>query len=626
MKTPIALLLYLFLIGPQLLFAQSKMNIDSLLSVYQSQSRDTTKAKTANAIINYYMYRNNDLARRYAFELLDLSEQIDHLPGKCLALYQVGVCFNNQDQLDSASFYYQESLIIAQEINNGNYISQAYRGLAIIEFSQGNLLKADSINNLDLSNTIKYGDSIGTALAYDLKGTINQNKGYYSIALENVLAGLHLFEMLDDSIRIADAYNHLATLEYNLGNFQNALRYNKIALEIYESYEDYYYQAQALNDIGVAYMNLNQNAEAIEHYQKSMFISEKENIKSLQAASLTNMGTTHIQSKAYDQAIDYLNQSVLLSTAIDAKRRIAIAENKLAQVYLLKNNPSKAVEFALNAQAYAEENQNIPIKREAYKYLSNAYENLNNLTQALNSYKVFKALSDSIINKEKVDKIEELRIQFDLQKKEAENTLQKEEIKALSIQAENDRLSKTLFGSGMFSFIAISGLLFFGFKQRLKKNRIEREKQEEIYRQEIEHKKKELTSQTLHLVQKSTFIQELKTNLEKLKESPEAFKLEFRRLVMMLKKQSSEDGDWEVFKSYFSEVHNNFDDKLRSIANDISEQEIRLASFLRMNLTTKEIASLLNVLPDSVLKSKYRLKKKLQLSRDEDLKVYLKEI
>ena len=171
--------------------------------------------------------------------------------------------------------------------------------------------------------------------------------------------------------------------------------------------------------------------------------------------------------------------------------------------------------------------------------------------------------------------------------------------------------------------MVITGLLYFGFKQRIKKNKIEREKQDEIYRQEIAFKKKELASQTLHIVQKNTFIQELKENLERIKKSPELFKIEFRRLVMLLKKESAEDKDWEVFKSYFTDVHNNFDNKIKEFAEDISEKEIRLASFLRMNLSTKEIASMLNVLPESVLKSKYRLKKKLNLDKETNLNQFL---
>ncbi|MFT5847535.1 hypothetical protein [Psychroserpens sp.] len=53
------------------------------------------------------------------------------------------------------------------------------------------------------------------------------------------------------------------------------------------------------------------------------------------------------------------------------------------------------------------------------------------------------------------------------------------------------------------------------------------------------------------------------------------------------------------------------------------DKESRLASFLRMNLSTKKIASMIDVLPDSILKSKYRLKKKLHLDKEEDLTQFL---
>ena len=220
-------------------------------------------------------------------------------------------------------------------------------------------------------------------------------------------------------------------------------------------------------------------------------------------------------------------------------------------------------------------------------------------------------------------KINELQTIYETQKKEAAIALQEEEIKTLNEKAKVDRLKKGLYAGGMASAIALSGLLVFGFRQRIKKNRIAREKQEEIYKQEIEHKKKELATQTLHLVQKNTFIQELKENLENIKKSPDTFKTEFRRIVMLLKKENASDKDWEVFKTYFAEVHNDFGQKLKTFYSEISEKEICLAAFLRMNLTTKEIAATLNVLPEGVLKSKYRLKKKLGLDKDMDLTSFL---
>jgi tetratricopeptide (TPR) repeat protein len=609
-----------------LVVGQNKMNIDSLRTVFNNQPLDTLKVKTANHIVNYYMYRNPDQAKKFADLELQLSNELNYDAGVSLAYYQLGIVYNNLDKLDSARYYYNSSLDIAEKIQNTVHISQARRGLAILEFSQGNLVTADSINNIDLEFTIKQNDTMGTALAYDFKGTINQNRGYYSIALTNVLKGLALFEQLQDSIRIADSYNHLATLEHNLKNHQMAIDYNKKALAIYEDYNDTYYQAQALNDIGVMYMNLENTKEALAFFDKSIIKSKAAKVSSLEAAALTNIGSTYIQMQEYQKAIEHLNQSIEIASTINANRRTAIARNKLAEAYLSLGKPKQAKDLLAEVKNYALDTGNMSILKNALKLESQTNEAMGNFPLSLDSHKRYLELSDSLLNLEKIKEIEELRIIFQTEKKEAELALQEEEINTLNAKAKVDKLTKGLYAGGMASALALSGLLVFGYRQRIKKNKIAREKQEAIYKQEIAHKKKELASQTLHLVQKNTFIQELMENLENIKNSPEKFKMEFRRMVMLLKKENASDKDWEVFKTYFAEVHNDFDQKLKTIYPDISEKEIRLAAFLRMNLTTKEIAATLNVLPDSILKSKYRLKKKLALDKETDLSEFLNSL
>ena len=302
---------------------------------------------------------------------------------------------------------------------------------------------------------------------------------------------------------------------------------------------------------------------------------------------------------------------------------MAGSKGNLAKTLIALKDYDVAINYLNDASALAKKYEIIDMLPEINKLLSKSYEKKGDFLKSLKYYKVYKKTYDKINNEESQNRFSELQTIYETEKKESEIAFQKEEIKTLNVQAENDKLTKTIYGIGMFSFISITGLLFFGFRQRIKKNRIAREKQEAIFKQEIEFKKKELASQTLHLVQKNTFIQELKDNLEKIKKSPDLFKVEFRRIVMLLKKESAGEKDWEVFKSYFSEVHNNFDKKIKTASDDISQKELRLASFLRMNLSTKEIASVLNVLPDSVLKSKYRLKKKLGLSKDDDLTQFL---
>ena len=620
-KKPLLLLLFILLSSTN--FGQNNSRIDSLLTAYNQHKEDTLKLRTINNLINYYMYRNTPKVKPYAEEMLSLARKLKNVKGESLALYQLGVYHYTIFETDSASNYYNQSLQLALKDEDVPRISSNYRGLSIIEFSQGNMAAADSINDLDLANSIKYEDSIGIALAYDFKGTINQNKGYYDIALANVQQGLKYFEALKDSIRIADCYNHLATLENNLGNTRKAIDYNLIALEVYQRENDVFYEAQALNDIGVMFKVLKDYEQSLEYLNKAITISEQAKANEVLISALTTVGEVYDEQGQPQQAMPYFEKSLSLAESLNSKRKIALTQNKMAEAYLAMRQPKQAMQLAEASLSYSVPNNTISFQRVSQRVKSQAYEQLGNYAKALEHHKNFKVLSDSIMNTETSDNIENLRAQFDLEKKEARLALQEQEIIALDAQAESDRLAKLLYGLGLAAAVIIGLLVIFGLRQRMRKNKIEREKQEAILRQEIEFKKKELASQTLHLVQKSTFIQELKENLEKIKASPELFKIEFRRLILLLKKERAEDKDWEVFKSYFSEVHNNFDDKIRQINDTITEKELRLASFLRMHLSTKEIASMLNVLPDSVLKSKYRLKQKLNLDKETDLTEFL---
>ena len=335
--------------------------------------------------------------------------------------------------------------------------------------------------------------------------------------------------------------------------------------------------------MGIAYKKMQQYDLAIEKLQAGLNYGHQELSDINEVIYLYHLGNCHTHLKDYEKAESYLNRSIEVAKS-------GKIENEL-----------------LNALQYRSFNN----------------EQRGDFKAALLDYQASQKLTDSLFTIEKGKQIKELQTIYETEKKEAEIALQNEEINTLNEKAKVDKLTKGLYAGGMASALALFGLSVFGYRQRIKKNRIAREKQEEIYKQEIAHKKKELASQTLHLVQKNTFIQELKENLENLKNSPEKFKVEFRRIVMLLKKQNASDKDWEVFKTYFSEVHNDFDQKLKTLYPDISEKEIRLAAFLRMNLTTKEIAATMNVLPDSILKSKYRLKKKLGLDKETDLTSFL---
>ena len=614
------ILIFIFL-SSLMTIGQKKEQLDSLIQVYQTTTEDSIKLKTSNKITSYYMYRDIKKAKSFAYEQLALSRKINDLQAEIKALNHFSTIFSRLSQYDSAQYYIEKTVALATLTNNLTQQSISNHSWVIMEIDRGNFEKAMDLNKKNISFNQEISDTLRLAMSYETESSIYTEKGQYLLALQSVMKSLEVYENLKDSIRIADVYNKIAVIENSLENFDSSIENSKKALKIYEDFEDIEYQSVILNILGISYKFKREFETAKDYFIRSIEISKPNGYRSVYLVSLAHLADVYLETDDFEKAKEIIDEGLEISNLLESKRMVFYFDMRLATYF--KNTGSYNKSLALlnsDMDNFPDEEEYLAsiyrIKSEVFR-LKKEYQN------ALENYELYKTTQDSMSKKTNVSKINELRIIHQTEQKDSEIALQEEEINTLNEKVRADKLQKGLYAGGMASALAVSGLLFFGFRQRIKKNRIAREKQEAIYQQEIAHKQKELASQTLHLVQKNTFIQELMENLENIKNSPEKFKMEFRRIVMLLKKENASDKDWEVFKTYFSEVHNDFDQKLRTLYADISEKEIRLAAFLRMNLTTKEIAATLNVLPDSILKSKYRLKKKLNLDKDTDLTSFL---
>ncbi len=145
---------------------------------------------------------------------------------------------------------------------------------------------------------------------------------------------------------------------------------------------------------------------------------------------------------------------------------------------------------------------------------------------------------------------------------------------------------------------------------------------------EIAHKNTELASSALHLVQKSELISKVKEDLSKQLKSIDGNNPleEIKRMVRVLGDDERMDNEWESFALHFDKVHSDFLVKLKAVHPSLTANEIRLCAYLRMNLSTKEIAPLLNISVRGVEISRYRLRKKLQIPTEMNLFDYLIQI
>ncbi|SIT13760.1 triple tyrosine motif-containing protein [Belliella pelovolcani] len=159
---------------------------------------------------------------------------------------------------------------------------------------------------------------------------------------------------------------------------------------------------------------------------------------------------------------------------------------------------------------------------------------------------------------------------------------------------------------------------------RSSQEELERLKNEKL-KQEIQLKDKELASATMHLITKNGFIDHVKGNLTGIikKSKNQEVKNEIQKVIKNIEKNIAEDEDWEQFEIHFDQVHGDFMSRFKKIHENLSPQEIKLSAYLRMNLSTKEIAYLMNISVRGVEIARYRLRKKLNLTREDNLQEFI---
>ncbi len=142
---------------------------------------------------------------------------------------------------------------------------------------------------------------------------------------------------------------------------------------------------------------------------------------------------------------------------------------------------------------------------------------------------------------------------------------------------------------------------------------------------EINFKNSELASSAMHLVKKGELLTKIKaelTHVMKGFDNPQAI-AEIKRMIKSLGEDDNIDKEWESFTKHFDKVHSDFVAGLKEKHPAVTNNELKLSAYLRMNLSTKEIAQLMNISVRGVEISRYRLRKKLGISSETNLFDYL---
>lgn len=178
----------------------------------------------------------------------------------------------------------------------------------------------------------------------------------------------------------------------------------------------------------------------------------------------------------------------------------------------------------------------------------------------------------------------------------------------------------------VLAFVLFRNLSMIRLKRIERKRREIRENQviklrNEKLRAELTYKSKELANSTMSIIRKNEFLLELKELLKQQKVSigdrfPNKY---FLALTRKIDRNLSGGDDWKIFEAHLEKAHEPFIQKLLKNYPDLSYSDLRLCTYLRMNLSSKEIAPLLHISLRGVENHRYRLRKKLKVSSNQNL-------
>ncbi|MDC6385155.1 tetratricopeptide repeat protein [Flagellimonas taeanensis] len=468
-------------------------------------------------------------------------------------------------------------------------------------------------------------------------------------------------------IKIAEAHLQLGEYYHSFGLYTEAMaEYNKALEELGTGFSDELFIVLN-NNIGKVYLSLNNFELAEQHFEETRKSSiQLKNDKGL-AISLGLLGASHEKQGEYEEALKDQEESLSLFEKLGNEHGVAITNENIGSIYEDLEKFDLAHKFFMRAYEYlkgsgkAEEinvlnnlgdafrkTGDYPSALEKTSMALEAAKQLNDLHQLESAHKdlskTYALMGDyekahahllqaeefnsAMLRSQNTDQLNVLQTIYETNKKEVEIQLLKEQNK-VSVANQN------LLWVALFAIVAILtiGYNYLGrkrkatlkiqeYKQRMLKAELEKKAIEEKNLQdEIQLKTASLSRYSLHLSQKNKILLDLANTLRNIaaRKNMDASR-KIKELVKEIDFNLQQEQEWDEFMVFFKEIHPEFIKKLSSLSeNSLSPAELRLGMLLRLNLSSKEIASILRVTPDSVRVARHRLRKKLPIDQKEEL-------
>lgn len=464
-------------------------------------------------------------------------------------------------------------------------------------------------------------------LSYQLAGNYDRIGNYFN-TYQLLQEAIPIFEKYGDDYFLGNARLLLGLMYSSIGDYDQALEEINLAQRHYSAY------GYPNNRIAYFKATLEKDeSEKIRLYKEAIEQGGDDPGMSIQAYE--QLATIYNARNESDSAMYYLRLGENMRTEMVPDNLLLkiILNIQTAEVLYSRGEYDRALTLLNETETIAQHYPNEYWEPSIYKYMARIYENKGNNQQAFSYLKKYLKAYERQINAFRGQEIPKAKAREAIQR-------QKELITNMQQDAKNAHNRFIIILLVLIAVIILAGAVFLYFYQRMKMKRLENRElrtnleQEMIikrlnlenFERDIKQKDCEISSSVLLLSNKNDVLQQIRVITKKYSDEGR-IPYEFVDQVNSLVSDSLRgDDEWSRFKIHFDSVHPDFFTKLKKASDELTENDLRLCAYIKIGMRAKDIASMLSVSPASVNTNRYRIRRKLNLSKEDSLDDYIRKI
>ena len=290
--------------------------------------------------------------------------------------------------------------------------------------------------NGDYRKAIRYGEealneaekikfNTGIADACNALAAIYDEQGQYPKSLLYYMRTMKIHEQQKDKAGICRDYNNIGLLYENLSNYNTALDYYNKALQMALKLKQKRTISAIYFNIGAVYTYINQYDKSLEYYFKSLDIDKQLQDEIAISDCYTNIGINYTYLKQYSKALEYCSRGLQMKQELNDLNGVAASYINIGDIYYKQDLYDAAKPYFDTALTASLKIGSIDNLRLAYEGLANISNLTKRYQDAFNYHVKFKQVTDSMFNTENNEAVNQIKINYELEKKEAEQAQQK---------------------------------------------------------------------------------------------------------------------------------------------------------------------------------------------------------